>query len=89
MREVAALVGEERVVDAAVDDRTGRVERPLRVGRLDRERVVDHERRTGGAVRGRGDRGSRGRERDEYRDHEAHPPAVGWDTTQNWPPPSA
>ena len=41
--EVAALVGEERVVDRAVDDRRGRIEGALRVRRLDRERVVDHE----------------------------------------------
>ena len=49
MREVAALVGEERVVDRAVDDRRGRVERTLRIGGLDRERVVDDERRDGAA----------------------------------------
>ena len=45
VREVALVVGEERVVDRAIDDRRGRVECALRVRRLDRERVVDHERR--------------------------------------------
>ena len=45
MREVTAAVGEEGVVDAAVDDRRGRLERPLRIGRLDLEGAVDYERR--------------------------------------------
>ena len=43
-RDVAAPEGQERVVDAAVDDRRGRLERPLRVGRPDLERAVDDER---------------------------------------------
>ena len=44
MRDVAALVGEERVEGGPVDDRGRRLERALRVGRLDLERTVDHER---------------------------------------------
>ena len=45
VRQVVALVGEERVVDRVIDQRRGRVERAARVGGLDRERVVDDERR--------------------------------------------
>ena len=63
MSEIALVVGEERVVDAAVDDRPGRVERALRVGGLQRERVVDDERRPGGVMRGRGERSGRADER--------------------------
>ena len=44
VREVAAPVREERVVDAAVDDRGRRLEGALGIGRLDLEGAVDDER---------------------------------------------
>ena len=44
VREVAALVREERVVDAAIDDRGGRLEGALGIGGLDLEGAVDDER---------------------------------------------
>src|SRR4029077_15702334 len=37
MRQVGLVVGEERVEDAAVDDRPGWIERALRIGRLQGE----------------------------------------------------
>ena len=43
-RDVAALEGEQRVVDRAIDDGRGRLERSLRIGRPDLERAVDDER---------------------------------------------
>ena len=66
MREVTPAVGEEGVVDAAVDDRRGRLERPLRIGRLDLEGAVDDERvglRLGGPGGGAQEGGRRGDER--------------------------
>jgi hypothetical protein len=56
MREVAALVCEERVVDTAVDNRRSRLEGPLRVCRLDLERAVDDERLGGCGRRAPGTR---------------------------------
>ena len=43
LRDVAAPEGQQRVVDAAVHDRRGRLERPLRVGRPDLEGAVDDQ----------------------------------------------
>ena len=65
MRQVGLVVGEERVEDATVDDRPSRVERTLRIGRLERERVVDDERRDASTVCRRGERGGRACERHE------------------------
>jgi hypothetical protein len=44
VREIAASVREERVVDATVDDRSSGLEGTLRIGGLDLERTVDDER---------------------------------------------
>src|SRR5262245_41196972 len=66
MGDVAALVGEERVVDGAVDDRRGRLERTLRIRRLDLERAVDDERRCGSPLPGRAVRGDGRRQGDEH-----------------------
>ena len=48
MRDVGALETQQRVVESAVDDAAGRLELPLRVGRLQIERLVDDERAAGG-----------------------------------------
>ena len=77
MRQIAALVREERVVERVVDQGCGGIERPPRVRGLDRERVVDDERvrrrACGGAV---GDEHRCGHEgRRERRDQRRAPTA--------------
>src|SRR3954453_21285464 len=85
MSEVALVVGEERVEDAAVDDRAGRVERALRIRCLEGERVVDDERRPGGAMRARGERGGRAGERRQCDERHDQPPSLERGTTHLTP----
>ncbi len=54
--DVGAAELEQRVVEGTVDDAAGRLVLPLRVGGLEVERLVDHERVAGGRARARGAR---------------------------------
>ncbi len=65
-----ALERDEGVVHGMSDDRSGRVELPLRVGRANHERVVDHQRPAGAGRVGCGDPGHGRRKRDDRHDED-------------------